>query len=96
MQVGDTFAPVGPVVDDNPVPLAKLHVSCQLRGDQQQVTEEFLVRLLCFTNPGQGPFRDDQEMDGRLRVDVVNGKGKIILVGDLGRDFPGEDLFKDG
>jgi len=37
------------------------------------------------------PLRDDQKMDGRPRVEVLEGETLVVLVFDLSRAFPGDD-----
>src|SRR5512147_1534713 len=38
---------------------------------------------------------DDQEVRRRLRVDVHEGDGVVVLVDDLGRDLAGGDLAEE-
>ncbi|MNI88160.1 hypothetical protein D3C73_1454280 [compost metagenome] len=37
-------------------------------------------------------FRDDQKVHRRLGRDVVEGQNLVVLVDDLRRDFPVDDL----
>lgn len=39
--------------------------------------------------------RDDQEMDGSLRVDILNGNEVIVLIDPLGGNLAGDDPAKE-
>jgi hypothetical protein len=41
------------------------------------------------------PFRDDQDMDRSLGMDIVKRKAEVVFINDPGRDFAGDDLRKN-
>lgn len=94
MQVGDALPGILSIIDDHPVTAGKVFLEGDLAGDQQEMAEKGLVLLSGFKQPGKGFFRNDQDMDGGLGIDIADGEGQIILIGDVGRYFPGQDFLK--
>lgn len=44
----------------------------------------------------QGFFGDDEQVDRRLRLDVVQNDAVFVLVLDFGGDFAGDDALEKG
>src|SRR5690242_12202860 len=65
------------------------------RGDQQ-VPENRGIRLGGLANPGDHLLRYHEEMHRCLGIDVPDGDAQVILVQDVGGDFPRDDLFEKG
>ena len=63
-----------------------------LAGHDQQVAQSVAVGGLRFLNAGDGFFRDDEDMGGRLRIDIVKGEYLVIFVYLLGRNLSVDDL----
>ncbi len=76
------------VVDDHPV---SLRVQPLVLGDffcnQEEVADKVPVGFRYAVNVGDMFFWNDESVDGRLRVHVLEGGHEIILVNDPGRDF---------
>src|SRR3990172_3088974 len=92
MQVKDTLAGVGAGVDDD----AKAAVGDSLlprqaRGDFEDMTDHGAVIGCEIENAGNMPARDDENMDGRLRIDVLEGNHRVILVNDISFDLALDD-----
>lgn len=99
MEVGDSLAGVAPAVDDNPesggfVPDTEFfrHVA----GGDEQVAEDGRVFIIGAGNTGDGFFRNDEHVDGSLGADITEGEAEIVLMDDVGGDFPGDDAFEEG
>src|SRR5579862_10064759 len=82
-------------IDDQPVAVRELELGGQLDGDQVQVAEQLAVGLGDAVVRGNHFLGDDQDVDGRLRIDVVEGEAHIVFVGDLRVDLAIDDLEKD-
>ena len=54
-----------------------------------------LLVITGIGQPGNGLFRDHQDMHGGLGVDVPERQAQIILVDDIGRNFPPDDFRKN-
>ena len=75
MEMGNAFAPVWSVINDDAETLGELLGGRQLAGNKEKVTEEGLVGGSSLSEAGKGVFGDDKDMDGCLRVDVPDGEG---------------------
>ena len=53
---------------------------------QQEVSQEIGILIAAVLHSRHMLLRNDQRMDGRLRVDIVEGQRAIILIHDLCRD----------
>ncbi len=88
----DGFTAVGTVVDHDPKSRGvQAFGFCHALRHEYQVTEKALVRRGGFGDPRDFLLWDDQEMDRRLRVDVVEGETSVILENDPGGNFAGDD-----
>lgn len=68
----------------------------QLTCDVEQMTQHSLVAINRFAQARDRFFGNDQQVNWRLRADVVDRDAAIILELDLGGDFAGDDFFEDG
>lgn len=59
---------------------------CDLCGHTKEMTGKGLLRLPNLKNIGQVPFRDYEDVEGRLGVDIVEGDALVILVNRFYRD----------
>ena len=55
-----------------------------------------LVFGVGFTNAWDWLAGDDEEVGGRLRVDVAEGDAEVVLVFELTRYFTVHDFFEEG
>ena len=62
---------------------------------QEEVSEESIITLACIKERREMPAGNNQDVDRRLRVDVLEGYGVIVLVDDLGRKLPLNDLTEE-
>ncbi|MCY1177436.1 hypothetical protein D9M73_177460 [compost metagenome] len=65
---------------------------CQALGGEQDVPRQCLVVLGQVVQGANGFLRDHQEMYRCLWGNVVEGQNLVVLVNDLRRDFPVDDL----
>src|SRR3954451_17540558 len=57
--------------------------------------EERLMAHVAIGERGDVLFRDDHEVDGRERMDVVEGEDFVVLVDLAARDFAAHDAAED-
>jgi len=62
---------------------------------QEEVSEESIITLVCIKERREMPAWNNQDVDGGLRVNVLEGYGVIILVDNLGRKLPLNDLTEE-
>ena len=97
MQVRHGLAAVRAVVDDEAV---ARFVQAEFRGDlggfQQQVAEKFLVIRRCLGDAWDGLLGNDDDVCGRLRLDVAEGEDGVVFKNNGGGDFARGDFFKQG
>jgi hypothetical protein len=97
MEVGDGFAGMAPVIDDEAE--SGLDDS-EFFGDEaagvEEVAEQRFIVSGGFGDTRNGFFGNDQNVDGCLWIDVLEGGAEIILEYDVGRNLTGDDFFKEG
>src|SRR5580704_6963589 len=71
MQVIDRLPAVAATVDDDTIAVGQTKLGSQLLRDEQQVPEQRGVWLLSIRQGRDFAFGDDQDVRGRLRVDVT-------------------------
>ena len=97
MEVGDGFAAVGAVVDDDAEAVfGESFAMGNASGDLQKVAEEGGVFAGGEGDAGDGLAGDDEEVDGGLRGDVAEGDALVVFMDDVGGNLPGADFFKEG
>src|SRR5512135_191977 len=98
MQVNVEYGLPGiPTVIDHhtvPVPVQRPLFSDRL-SYKKEMPYSFLVALLHTVNVSKVLLRNDKDMDRRLRIDVLKGKARLVLVDDLRRDLPSDDLAEE-
>ena len=71
-------------VEDQPIAVRQAQLLRQLRRDQVQMAEQLAVLRLDVRVGRDDLARDDEDVDRRLRVDVVEGDAVVVLVDDAG------------
>lgn len=67
----------------------------QLPDNSKEVSHQVLIFFRQIHKGGHMPFRDNQEMDWGLGVDVLDGQNVLILIYYLSRNLPCCDTTKD-
>lgn len=62
---------------------------------EQKSTEQDQISLVHLLHRGHVPLRNDQGMDGSLRIDVVKRQSVLVLIDNLGRDTSFDDPAED-
>ncbi len=97
MEVGDRFAAVGAVVDDDPEAVLR---EAFLLGDEahagEEVAEEVLVGGIGLGETNHRFPGNEQKVDRGLGVDITETQALIVLVNDLTGDLAIGDLLEDG
>jgi hypothetical protein len=96
VEMGNRFASVGAVVDDDAEAGAEIELASDETGDEKEMAENILVRGGGLAETGEEIFGNDEEVYGCLRLDVVEDDARSILVEDFGRNFPVDDTLEDG
>ena len=96
VEMGDGFAGVGAVVDDEAVAgLCEAEFGGDFGGFEQEVAEGFFVLGFGGGDVGDGFFGDDEDVDRRFGRDVAKGDDEIVLVNDVRGNLAGDDFFKE-
>ena len=94
--MGDAFAGVGAVVDDEAV---AVFIEAELAGDvsgfEEEMSENGVVFGSGFVDAGNDFARDDEDVSGSGRADVAKGEDQIVLVNDVSGDFAIGDFLKE-
>ena len=95
VEVGDGLAAVGAVVDcDAEAGFGDAEFPCDLRSGEEKVAEDGLVFGGGFADARDGLLRDDENMHRCLRGNVPERAAEIVLVEDVGGDFPFVDFLE--
>lgn len=95
MEVWDRFTRVSPVIDHDPKAVGQAELFGDHTGCDQKVPEDRLIGSGCFADPRYQFFRYDEQVNGRLWLDVVQHDADFILVFDACGDFPIDDPLED-
>ena len=95
VEVGDAFAGVGAVVDDKTEAALEVEFFRDDAGGDEEVAECVLVGGRGFADARDDFFRDDEEVDGRGGLDIVDHNAAVVLVLDLRGDFAGDAFLKE-
>lgn len=64
-------------------------------GHHEQMAEHGLVGRLSFADPGDDTLGYDQQMNGRLRLNVMDDDAELVLVFDPSGDFAVDDFLEE-
>lgn len=97
MEVRHAFAAVPPIVDDEPVAsFFEPQHGRDFRRFEQQVPKQNLIVRTRFADARNEFLWNDQNVDGRLGPNVVEGNHEIILMDNPRRNFARDDLLEEG
>jgi hypothetical protein len=95
VQVRHGLAAVRAVVDDEPEAVwRQTQLVRDFGGLEQNVSEQLPVFSLRLADSRNDFFRKNQNMHGRLRVDVADGENQIVFIDNRRRNLAGDDFFK--
>src|SRR6185503_17526962 len=93
VDVVDAVSRIVTGVEDQPeAPLGQAQVGGQVAGASHQAPHEGVVAGGQVQDARDVALGHDEDVDRALRVDVVEGQDRVVLVGHAGRDLPGHDL----
>jgi hypothetical protein len=96
MEMRYGFSSVGSVVDDDAEPVGKVLFPGDLTAGQQQFSQQSLVFRSGFSEPRNRLLGNDQEVYGRLGLDVVDRDAVVVLVSDRSRYLAIDDAGEKG
>jgi len=95
VQMVDRLAAVGAGVDDQAVAVGKVLCAGDFAGGVEELAEALGVVLRGVRVRSDVVFGDDEDVDRRLRIDVGEGEGVLVLVDAGGGDFAGDDFAEE-
>jgi len=97
MEVRDAFAAIGTVIDDeSEARIVQAFLLSDGLRDKDQVAEEWFVDGLGGGNARDFLFGDDEDVNGCLRLDVMERQAAVVLVDDPGWNLAGDDAGENG
>ena len=95
MQMGHAFAGIFSVIDDE---AESVFVQSQFARDftrlQEQMTQHLMIFRLGLGNSRDGFLGDNENVRGRLWVDVIEGQHQVVLIDDVRGNFSSDDFFE--
>jgi hypothetical protein len=67
----------------------------EISRHDQQIPKQFHIAVLCRFNSINSPFRNDQHMNRRLRINVSNDHGNVIFENDISWNLSANYFFKN-
>ena len=95
VQVKDALPGLFAVIDDQTKIFFATQRARDLTGFEQQMPQYLLIVGGGVGDFRDGFFRDDQNVDGGLRVDVLERQTAIILIDDIGGYLARDDLAEN-
>lgn len=95
MDMINTLQAVFAIVHEHAIPFLQPLALGNFGRCEHKVTQDVFIRLLCHAERGDPAFRDDEDVDRCLRIDVMEGEGEIVLVDNFCRDFFGDDFVEN-
>ena len=95
MEMEDGLSGTGAYIDDGAVSVFNFALAGDLGCGEVAASDDFGVGCLRFFQSGKMPFRNDERVRGRLRIDVLEGKNVLVFVDLLGRNFSADDAAKE-
>ncbi len=95
VQVGDALGGIRAIVHDKAKSALEAEFLRELPRDGEEMPHMGFIGGLEGFDPRYQLFGDDEQMDGGLRLDVVDGDAEIVLVLDPRRNLPIDDALKD-
>lgn len=95
MEVRHRLARVRAMIDREPEATGESELSRHHAGHHEQMAEHGLVGRLSFADPGDDSLGNDQQMNGRLRLNVMDDDAELVLVFDPGRNFAINDFLEE-
>jgi hypothetical protein len=91
----DLLPPVAIAVDHGAVAILCQPLFCGYPpGSQHDPSGQITILIDKIVQGGYMPFRDDQNMGRRLRIDITKGKNMLILIDHIGPDLATGHLAK--
>src|SRR5208282_1296693 len=82
------------IVDHQPKRIGYFQLTRNFAGREQQMAEQSVIFGLCIYQPVNRLLRDQQQMHLRLGIDVLDCNAQLVLVNNVGRNLPVDDLGK--
>ena len=82
-------------IDDKPIAIGNAELDSELAGDPVQVSQKLAIAFADVSMSRDDFSRDDQDVHGRLGIDVAKSQAAIVFENDVGRDLAVDDLLKD-
>ena len=95
MQMRHAFACVRSAINYDSIATGELQFLRHVARNQKQFAEQRGVRIGRVRKTGNGFFRHDQDMYGRLGINVVKRNRVVIFPDDFCRDLPRDDFFEN-
>jgi hypothetical protein len=93
VQMRHRLAAVRTVIDDQPkTGIEDAFLFRHGLRDQEKMAQQRFIGCRGGTDSRDFFFWNDQDMDGRLRMNIVKGNAEVIFVGNLRRNFAGDDF----
>ena len=97
MKVGDGFAAIGAIIDDEAITgFFELALAGDPLGGDEEMSEEGMILGRDGTVAGVMFFWNDKNVDGGLGGEITEGEDVIILVENIGGEFAVDDPLEDG
>src|SRR5579872_546889 len=95
VQVVDGLSAFGTGADDEAVSLAESLLAGDLGGFEHEVAEEGVILADGFGHRSEVFLRDDEDVGGRDRLNIVEGEHEVVFLHFFRRDAAGDELAEE-
>jgi len=96
MQVGDAFASVRAVVDNDTEALGKFRFFRNVAGNEQEMAQQFKVAIRCLCEAWNRFSGYYEQVGRRLGIEIVDCDATLVFVGDVGGNFTVDNFLEYG
>ena len=96
VQVGDAFASIRAVVDNDTEAPGEFRFFRKVAGHQQEMAQQVNVAHRCFREAWNRFSGNYEQVGRRLRIEVVDYDATVIFVGDVGGNFTVDNFLEYG
>jgi hypothetical protein len=96
MQVRHCLAAIRAIVDDKAETVTEIQLGGYFGSFEQEMAKKLVVIGTGFGNAWDRFLGDNQHVGGCFGVNVPKGKHEVVFVNNLGGDFAGGNLLKEG
>lgn len=96
MEVGNRLSSLRTIIHDEAKAFSKVGLASDACGRKEKMADKDFIRFSGLGDTVDPLLGNDEEVGGRLGIDIPKGNAAFILVDDVGGEFASDYFFKNG